>query len=331
MLISSIEKLLRQEDLTQEESYLCLSEILDGANPSQVSAFLVLLRAKGESVQELHGVIEGMRAKMVSVPVATPVLDIVGTGGDGRHTLNISTASAILAASCGVKIAKHGSRSVSSLSGSADVLEALGIDIHKTPEMIFRSIEEVGIGFMFAPNFHPALKTVREIRKDLKIRTLFNIIGPLLNPAGAEHLMLGVFSEELLQRVAPLLARLRSRRSFVFHGCGLDELSCVGPSQVIEVTAEGMRHFVLDPLDFGLKRCSMEELSGRDAQYNAKKILETLNGVEGGFADTITLNAGVACYLYGVADSIQAGIDLAKTNLKEKRALNLLNKWRSHV
>ena len=213
VLKQTIEKLIFREDLTKEESSLAIHEALGDANPFQTAAFLVLMRAKGETVEEIQGVIEAMRSLMVRVPLSCPVLDIVGTGGDGAHTLNISTASAILAASCGVEIAKHGNRSVSSLAGSADVLEAVGVDIHQTPEQIKRCIEEIGIGFMFAPDFHPALKDLKEIRKGLSVRTLFNIIGPLLNPAGAEHLMLGVFSEDLMEIAADLLLRLKSRRS----------------------------------------------------------------------------------------------------------------------
>jgi anthranilate phosphoribosyltransferase len=276
MLKNVIEKLLIREDLTQEESQLAIREVLNDGNAHQSAAFLMLLRAKKETVEELLGIIEELQSQMVQVSVSCPTLDIVGTGGDGAHTLNISTASAFLAAKCGVKIAKHGNRSVSSLCGSADVLEALGVNIHQTAEEVARSIEEKNFGFMFAPNFHPAFKSLKEVRRGLNMRTLFNMIGALLNPARAEHLMLGVFSEDILGIASSLVQKLKTRRSFVFHGCGLDELSCVGPSKVIEVTQEGMRAFVLDPADFGLKRCSVEDLRGKDAQYNAAKILDAL-------------------------------------------------------
>lgn len=331
MLRQVIEKLLKRENLTQEQSKSAIQEMLGGANASQIAAFLMLMRAKGETVEELHGVIEAMRSAMIRVQIGCPVLDIVGTGGDGMHTLNISTAAAILAASCGIKVAKHGNRSVSSLAGSADVLEALGINIHRPPHCIASSVEDIGIGFMFAPNFHPSLKHLKEIRKDLGIRTFFNILGPLLSPASAEHLLLGVFSEDLVDTVAEILLRLKQSRSFVFHGCKLDELSCVGPSRVIEIGPEGKRSFILDPLEFGLGRCSINDLCGKDADYNAKKMIEAFEGVESAFSDTIALNAGVACYLYGTVDSIQKGIDLAKTHLKEKKALNLLNQWKTYV
>ncbi|MBS0604151.1 MAG: anthranilate phosphoribosyltransferase [Verrucomicrobia bacterium] len=331
MMKETIDKLLTQTDLSQEESAVAIQEALTEANPHQTAAFLALMRAKGETVEELHGAILAMRRLMVRVPVSCPVLDIVGTGGDGANTLNISTASAILAAACGVKVAKHGNRSVSSLSGSADVLEALGVAIHATPDQISRSIDEIGIGFLFAPDFHPALKHLKEIRKGLNIRTLFNIIAPLLNPTGTEHLMLGVFSEELLEIAASLLMRLKTRRSLVFHGCGLDELSCAGASQVIEVTQEGMRAFVLDPQHFGLKRCSIDDLRGQDAGYNAARIIEAFEGRSSSFADTIAFNVGVAAYIYGVAESVQEGIDVANNRLKDKSGLDILNKWRTYA
>jgi anthranilate phosphoribosyltransferase len=331
MLEQAIEKLLLQEDLSTEESKGATYEILTHANGYQTAAFLMLMRAKGETVDELLGMMEEMRNLMVRISVNCPVLDIVGTGGDGAHTLNISTASAILAASCGVKIAKHGNRSVSSHCGSADVLDRLGINIQATPKQIERSIEEIGIGFMFAPQFHPALHHLKEVRKGLGTRTLFNIIAPLLNPARAQYLMLGVFNEDLLEIAAALLLRLNLSRSLVFHGCGLDELSCLGPSKVIEVNNNQVHRFVLDPVKFGLNYCQLESLKGQDARYNADKIIEAFNGNDTPFADTIAFNAGVAIYLYGKTKSILEGIHLAKNHLKEKKANELLIRWKKYV
>jgi anthranilate phosphoribosyltransferase len=204
------------------------------------------------------------------------------------------------------------------------------VNIHAAPEQIGRLIEEIGIGFMFAPDFHPALHHLKEVRKGLGTRTLFNIIAPLLNPANAEHLMLGVFHEDLLEIAASLLLRLNSHRSFVFHGCGLDELSCLGPSKVIEVSEKSIQRFVLDPAEFGLKRCSLDDLQGKDARYNADQILEAFNGKATPFADTIAFNAGVAIYLYGIAESIAEGINIAKACLREKKANELLIRWRSY-
>jgi anthranilate phosphoribosyltransferase len=308
-----------------------MEEILAGADAHQVSAFLMLLRAKGESADELMGIVQAMREAMVPVPVEHPVLDIVGTGGDGMHTLNISTGSALLAASCGVKIAKHGTRSVSSLCGSADVLEALGITVEQDADEIVDCIENVGIGFMYAPHFHPAFKSLGTIRKGLKMRTVMNLIGPLLNPASAEFQMIGVFHENLLERMALTLFKLGTKHSIVFHGCGLDELSCVGPSQAIEVTPNGLRRFILDPQEFGLSLCSIEDLKGHDAQYNAAALQRAFEGEPGPLADTLTLNAGVALYLYGTTPSIQDGIDLAREHLHNKKVMKLLNQWRNYV
>ncbi len=331
MLKQALDKLLAKQNLSSEECKRAGLEILSGANAYKCAAFLMLMRAKGETAEELLGIIEAMHSCMVRVHAKTPVLDIVGTGGDGAHTLNISTASAILAASCGVKVAKHGNRSVSSRCGSADVLEILGVNIDAAPKQVEEAIEKIGIGFMFAPKFHPALLHLKEVRKGLGTRTLFNIIAPLLNPAQAEHFMLGVFDENLLEIVASLLVRLKVRKSFVFHGCGLDELSSAGPAKVLEVSESGIKRFVLKPEDFGLKRCSIEDLKGKDARYNADKILEALDGKESPFAETIALNAGAAIYLYGKTDSIGEGINLAKTHLKEKKAKALLTAWRNHV
>ena len=245
-MLKTLEKLLVQNDLSEEESKLAMQEIFAGASPYQAASFLMLMRSKGETAEELFGIIEAMRERMVRVPVKSRVLDIVGTGGDGAQTLNISTASAILAASCGVKVAKHGNRSVSSLCGSADVLEALGVNILAPKESLGRSIEELGIAFFFAPEFHPALKQLREVRKGLGTRTLFNIIAPFLNPATPEHFMIGVYSKELLDIAAAVLSRLNTRRSLVFHGSGLDELSCVGVAQAMEVQGEKLTP-ILDP------------------------------------------------------------------------------------
>ncbi len=323
-------RLIEQEDLTEEQSYEALQEILNGANPHQTAAFLALMRAKGETAAELAGVIKAMEEKMIPVTLSVPALDIVGTGGDGAHTLNISTGSAILAASCGVKIAKHGNRSVSSLCGSADVLEALGIRIDMSADEVKRCVEEIGIGFMFAPHFHPAMKKVKEVRSGLKIRTLFNLVGPLLNPARVAHRMVGVSHQELLLPFAELLVVQERGRSLVFHGCGLDEISCMGPTQVIEIHGKQMRQFTLDPEELGLPRCSLSDLRGGDAQQNSAHLLRIFAGEKSAAADTIALNAACALYVYGNAPTIQEGLAIAQQNLKEQRALQLIEKWRNY-
>jgi anthranilate phosphoribosyltransferase len=269
-----------------------------------------------------------MREKMLPLHFSSSLLDIVGTGGDGAHTLNISTGSAILSASCGVKVAKHGNRKVSSQCGSADVLQALGIDIEMDCHRVLRSLETVGIGFLFAPLFHPMLGGLKEVRSKLQVRTAFNIIAPLLNPARAEYLLLGVFDPSLLSLLACTLQKMGTKRSFLFHGNGIDELSCLGPSQIIEVTSKGIHSFVLDPSTFGLSYCSLEDLRGKDASYNANKLLEAFEGKESAFSDTLCLNAGIAVYLYGLAPTIEEGIQTARKHLSNKSCLSLLDEWR---
>lgn len=330
MMRQWIHALLDKNDLTKEECKEAVTTLITSANSSQAAAFLALLSAKGETVDELHGAFLALSEQMIPISIEYKVLDIVGTGGDGANSLNISTASAILAASCGVKIAKHGNRSVSSLAGSADVLEALGISIHATPEQIERQIAEMDIGFLFAPDYHPALKTLKPLRNDLKIRTLFNLVAPLLNPTGAEYLLLGVSDPKLLERYANLLMRLPIQHALIFHGAGLDELSCAGPIDVVEVAFGEKNAFILDATHFGLKRCTIEDLQGHDAAYNARKILEVFDGRQNAFADSLIFNAGVAISIYDSV-SIQEGINLAKKSLQGKKALALLEKWRAYV
>ncbi|MCL5272295.1 MAG: anthranilate phosphoribosyltransferase [Gammaproteobacteria bacterium] len=234
----SIEKLMHGENLDSELCYAAINELLDpNKNPLQAAAFLVLLRSKSETPQELVAIVNCLRQKMIKVPTQHRVLDIVGTGGDGQNTVNISTGSAILAASCGIKVAKHGNRAASSLAGSADVLEALGVNIQLTPEKVAESIDKIGIGFCYSPNFHPVTKELKLLRKQLNVPTSFNLLGPLLNPANAQHLLLGVMDNNLLSKMATVLQQLYCSRSMLVHGQGLDEISCVGPAQIVELNA----------------------------------------------------------------------------------------------
>jgi anthranilate phosphoribosyltransferase len=328
MLRPSIEKLMRREHLDSLACQQVFDEILDpNINPLQIAAFLMLLRAKQETAEELTAIVKVLRDKMIMVPTNSKVLDIVGTGGDGLNTINISTGSAILAASCGVKIAKHGNRSVSSLTGSADVLEALGINIHLTPDKISQCIEEIGIGFCYSPHFHPMMQTLRAFRKQLNLPTTFNILGPLLNPANALHTILGVFDEALMPIMADVLIQTGSKRSIVVHGSGLDEISCAGPVKIIETNGNEKNAYILDPLDFGLSRCSIEDLRGGDAETNARLLLNTFKGKRGPIAETLILNAAVALYIYGIHSSISAAILHASDNLYRGAAFTLLTKW----
>ena len=320
MLKEYIEKLIKQQNLTSKECEQAVEKIINGASPYQTAAFLALMRAKKETSDEIVGIARAMRGNMIKVKVNTPVLDIVGTGGDGAHTINISTGSSIISASCGVKIAKHGNRSVSSKCGSADVLEELGVKIDLNADKVSTCIEKAGIGFCFAPMFHPAMKVLKEIRTGLAIATCFNIMGPLLNPAQAEYLMIGVFNESLVPLVSDVLVKTDIKRAFVFHSSGLDEISCVGPSEIVEIKQGNKSFFTLNPMDYGFNKCTVKDLKGGSPEVNAKYLIDIFNGKPSPAADTLVLNSAVSLYVYGLADSIKDGIDISWKNLKSGKA-----------
>lgn len=319
---SLLEKLIRKENLTVEESRLALKKIQEGVDPVQLGAFLVLLRAKGETVEELLGFVRELRSQAKSLHLPFPVLDIVGTGGDGAGTVNISTGSALLAARCGIPVVKHGNRAVSSRCGSADVLEALGFSF-ENPEM---GLERSNFAFCFAPDYHPLLQQIRQSRQALNIPTAFNLLGPLLNPAGTDHLMIGVFHPEFVRTIAEILFRLGTKRSLVYHGNGLDELSCLGPTDALLVTEKGIENLRIDPEKLGLKLCTRQDLQGGDAKENALLLAAGLNGASS-LTDTLILNAGVGIYLYGKAATLEEGISMARgaaqrKSLKEALRMN---------
>jgi anthranilate phosphoribosyltransferase len=265
----------------------------------------------------------------VKVDVKGKLLDIVGTGGDGHDTVNISTSAAVLAAACGAKVCKHGNRSVSSKSGSADVLESLGVKMLQ-PGNISECIEKTNVSFMYAPFFHPGMKFVVPVRKALKIKTVFNILGPLLNPAGAQHLYLGVYSPDLLDVYGATLLALGVEHALVVHCCGLDELAPLGVAQAVEVTKEGVKRITIDTLSFGIPKCTIEDLKGGDADYNANVMKTVFSGGEhaaGPIGDTIALNAGAGLYVYGLAASIGEGYAIAKSVLVSGEAGKVLSKW----
>lgn len=328
ILKSSIKKLMKGENLDAIACQQALDTIVDPTtNPLQIAAFLVLLRAKKETADEVSAFVKSLRDKMIVVPTSHAVLDIVGTGGDGLNTINISTGSAMLAASCGIKVAKHGNRSVSSLTGSADVLEALGVHIQLTPDQISKSITEIGIGFCYSPNFHPITQALRHFRKELNVATTFNILGPLLNPANAAHIILGVCDEALLPIMADVLIKTGNDRSVVVHGMGLDEISCVGSARIIEVNGKEKIDYKIDPLEFGLARCNITDLRGGNAKVNAQLMLDTFKGKRGPIADTFILNTAVALYIYGFYPSIAEALSHASDNLYSGAVLTLLNNW----
>jgi len=332
MIKKQIEKLLERKSLNADESFDAASAMIQDADPVQIAALLALLRVKGETADELVGFVNAMRLHAKSFRFDRPVLDIVGTGGDQGGTVNISTGSALLAASCGIPIVKHGNRAVSSLCGSADVLEAMGYNIHLSPHELQESLRKTGFGFCFAPDYHPAMKQVRPIRKGLGIPTLFNLIGPLLNPAGIDHMQIGVYKPEFVQLIAETLFRLGTKRSLVFHSYGLDELTCLGPTDAILVTEKGLESFHVDPEKLGLKKCTREDLKGGDAQTNAQILKGALSGIPSPISDTLILNAGAALFLYGSAINLQEGIQMAKKQLFRKKSLkNAIQKNKNAV
>lgn len=328
ILKNSIEQLIQGKNL---EAVVCkevLHEILHHpTNPVQIAAFLVLLRSKPETAQELAAIVTELKNAMIPVPTQHSVLDIVGTGGDGMNTVNISTGSAILAASCGAKVAKHGNHAVSSLAGSADVLEALGININLTPVQVARCIDVVGIGFCYSPTFHPLMRALKPLRQQLNVPTTFNLLGPLLNPARAKHTVLGVMDPALMPKMADVLMQTGSERSVVIHGCQLDEISCLGPAKIIEVRKNARYQFELDPNVLGFPTCTLAELQGGDAAYNAKLLRKAFEGEAPAIANTLILNAALGLYVYGMADTILEATELAQTSLQNGEPLTLLKRW----
>jgi anthranilate phosphoribosyltransferase len=307
-----------------------MTTIMQGeATPSQIGAFLMGLRVKGESVGEIAAAVSIMREKMVQVAVDEPdgVIDIVGTGGDGAESLNISTATAIVVAAAGVPVAKHGNRALSSKSGAAECLQALGVKIDLAPEQISRCIKEAGIGFMFAPAHHPAMKHVGPARVELGTRTMFNLLGPQSNPAGARRYMLGVYAKQWVEPVAAALLANRAISAWVVHGDGgLDELSTTGPSFVASIKGGNLTSFEVSPEDAGLERSTLADLKGADPAYNAGRLRTMLEGARDPYRDVVLLNAAAALIVAGRADTLKLGADLAAREIDSGRAKATLEK-----
>src|SRR5512137_1876005 len=282
MIKDAIAKTIRREDLTQVEAEAAMMDIMTGnATQAQIGAYLIALRMKGETVDEITGSARSMRANVVRVPVQTggTLYDTAGTGGDGKHTFNISTAAAFVIAGAGRKVAKHGNRAASSLCGSADVLAALGVNLDLTPEQVGRAIDEVGIGFLFAPKFHPAMKYAIGPRRELGARTIFNLLGPLTNPAGATHQLIGVYDPQLTHTMAEVLGALGGRAAFVVHGVGgLDELTTGGINRMSHLRDGRVITYDLDPVGLGLRRAQPEDLRGGDPAENARMLRALLAG-----------------------------------------------------
>jgi anthranilate phosphoribosyltransferase len=319
-----LQRVIDRHDLSRADARAAMNVIMRGeATPAQIGGFLVALRLKGETADEIAGFAEAMREHVVPVrPTRDDLVDTAGTGGDGAHTLNISTAAALVAAAAGAAVAKHGNRAVSSSSGSADVLEALGFRLEQEPARIARSIDELGFGFMFAPTHHPAMRHAAPVRRELATRTVFNVLGPLTNPAGARAQVVGVYSPELVLTMAEVLARLGARRAFVVHGAGgIDELSPAGPNLVGEVVDGRVRERTIDPLELGIARCDPAALGGGSPAENAATIRAILDGVQDdGRRNAILLNAAGAIAAAGHADDLRDGLALAREAIESGAA-----------
>jgi anthranilate phosphoribosyltransferase len=308
-------RLLEGHDLSRGEARSVMNEIMGGeATPAQIGGFLVALRLKGESVDEIAGCAEAMREHVLAVrPAREDLVDTAGTGGDGASTINISTAAALVAAAAGAGVAKHGNRAVSSASGSADVLEALGFRLELPHARIERSIDELGFGFLFAPTHHPAMRHAAPVRRELAARTVFNVLGPLTNPAGARSQVVGVYAPALVRTIAEVLAQLGAARAFVVHGAGgIDELSPAGPNLVCEVVDGDVREREIDPLELGVPRCDPDDLRGGSPDENAAAIRAVFEGETGGRRSAVLLNAAGAIAASGHAHDLQDGLGLAK-------------------
>jgi anthranilate phosphoribosyltransferase len=327
-VIEAIAKLARCQSLTEDEAAAAFELIIRGdATPVQVAGFLVALRMKGETVDEITGFARTARAMATPIAVDGKLLDTCGTGGDGLLTFNISTLSAIVAAACGARVAKHGNRAASSACGSADVLEQLGVKIDLAPEGVARCIDEAGIGFMFAPIFHPSFRFAAVPRRELGMRTVFNLLGPLCNPAGAKYQALGVADETLAGKMADVLVRLGVERAIVFHSAdGMDELSVGSPSLVIEIDGR-RKEYQLDPAELGLAPASVDDMRGGGPEENARIARDVLDGATGPRRDVVLLNAAAALRAAGLAKDWKDGIRAGGEAIDSGRAADVLQRW----
>ncbi|HEY6874659.1 MAG TPA: anthranilate phosphoribosyltransferase [Geobacteraceae bacterium] len=343
MIKNAIAKVVERQDLSETEMVRVMDQVMSGeATPAQIAAFITALRMKGETVDEITGAARVMRDKVTPIRVGRNVLDMdrddinldqesildtCGTGGSGTNTFNVSTTVAFVVSALGVKVAKHGNRSVSSCCGSADVLEALGVNLNVTPETVERCINEVGVGFLFAPALHGAMKHAIGPRREIGIRTIFNILGPLTNPAGADRQVLGVYREDLVETLAEVLKNLGCRHGFVVHGMdGMDEITLTCETRIAEVTPEGVKPGVVRPEDLGLARCSMEELRGGDAGENAGIVRSILDGAKGPRRDIVLLNAAYGLVAVGKAATPEEGMKMAAGTIDSGKAKGQLQK-----
>ncbi len=327
MIKESISKLVQKENLSEEETEKVMNEIMSGeATPAQIASFLTALRLKGETIDEIVGCARIMRKFATKINVKEKIiLDTCGTGGDKKHTFNISTLAAFVSAGAGVVVAKHGNRSVSSKCGSADLLLQLGVNINADKEVVEECLEKIGIGFLFAPLLHSAMKYATPVRREIGIRTIFNLLGPLTNPANASYQLLGVYDEKLVEPLANVLGKLGSKHALVVHGMdGLDEVTTTDKTLVAELKNEKVNTYKISAQDFGIKKAKMEDLKGGEVQTNAEVALKILKGENGHLLDIVILNAGCAIYACDKAKDIKEGINIAKESISSGKALQKL-------
>jgi anthranilate phosphoribosyltransferase len=332
MIREAIEKIVNKQDLTYDEAYTVMNEIMSGeSTPTQNAAFLSALStksAKAETTDEIAGCAAAMRDHATKVETNMDVFEIVGTGGDNAGSFNISTTSGLVAAACGMKVAKHGNRAASSMCGTADCLEALGVNINQDPEKCVELLNEVGMCFFFAQKYHTSMKYVGPIRKELGFRTVFNILGPLTNPATPSMQLLGVYDEYLVEPLAQVLISLGVKRGMVVYGMDkLDEISLSAPTKVCEIKEGWYKTYTIEPEDFGFNKCTKDDLKGGTPEENAKITREILGGAKGPKRDAVLLNAGASLYIGGKADSFKEGVELAAKTIDSGKALETLENF----
>ena len=327
-------QLLERQDLTHEAMLGVMHQVMGGElTQAQIAAFLIALRAKGETVDEIAAAAMVMRELSIKVDIedSAHLIDTCGTGGDGIQTFNVSTVSAFVAAASGAKVAKHGGRSVSSTCGSADVLEALGVNVNQTPQQVAASVNEIGIGFMFAPNHHSAMKHAAPVRRELGVRTLFNLLGPMTNPANAHRQVMGVFDQSLTTKLAKVLQQLGSEHVLVVHGAdGMDEISFTGDTFVAELKNGEVTEYLMNPAQWGLGLHDLKNIQIQNAEESKAMILAVLNGKPSAARDIVLLNAGAAIYVSGLVDTMQAGIEKAAAVIDSGAALQKLHQLISY-
>ena len=326
MITEALKKVIEFKDLDEKEAEEVMKEIMSGnAKPTQIAAILTALRMKGETINEITSFAKVMREFSLKInPDVPKLLDTCGTGGDNLNTFNISTATAFVV-SVYVPVAKHGNKAVSSKSGSADVLEALGVNLNIPIERVKESIEKIGIGFLFAPNFHPAMKYATPVRRELGIRTVFNVLGPLTNPANANYQLMGVYDEKLTEKLAYVLKNLGLKGALVVHGSGMDEITTIGKTKISELKNGEVKSYYIEPEDFGIKRAKLEDIRGGNAEENAKIIRAIFEGEEvGAKRDIVVLNSAFALYIAEEVKNVEEGIKLAEKSIDSGKALKKL-------